>query len=96
MLPTGTKGPPAWAPHSGHVEPLLSRFVSEPGLKVLGFIRGSRTGAKGPLEPGQMGHFLLVPTATPPPRLRRRQQCSKPRRHRHGRLHADRLAAWTG
>jgi hypothetical protein len=57
VLPTGTKGPPAWAPRSGHVEPLLSRFVSEPGLKVLGF-------SPDPLvpvpEPGQMGLFLLV------------------------------------
>ena len=31
--PTGTKGPPAWARRTGHVEDHLSRFVLEPGLK---------------------------------------------------------------
>ena len=60
VLPTGTKGPPAWARRSGHVEPYLSRFVGEPGLKVLGFSPGSRTGTNGPYEPGQMGLFVLV------------------------------------
>ena len=31
--PTGTKGPPAWARSTGHVEAHLSRFGLEPGLK---------------------------------------------------------------
>ena len=30
--PTVTKGPPAWARRTGHVEAHLSRFVFEPGL----------------------------------------------------------------
>ena len=52
MLPTGTKG---GAPDSGHVEPLLSLFVSEPRIKGLGF-------SPDPLvpipEPGQIGLWI--------------------------------------
>ena len=50
MPPTGTKGPPAWAPRTGHVEAHLSRFWIEPGLKG----QGISTDPLVPVpEPGQ-------------------------------------------
>ena len=36
MPPTGTKGSPAWALHTAHVEAHQSRFWIEPGLKGQG------------------------------------------------------------